>query len=72
MLGHGGIAVALNGVNLNPKPVKRSNVHVARCAGTQEYNVLERFATRNKLGRHVGMIVETDPIAGKQAGQIRR
>ena len=49
--------------------VEGQHVHVARCAGAEEYDVPQRRALRHQLGRHVGMVVDTDVVAGKDARQ---
>ncbi len=70
VLGDRGVAVALDGVHLTPSAVQRRHVHVARGAGAEEHDVLEALALRDQFGRHVGMVVEADVVAGEQARQV--
>ncbi len=70
MLGDGGVAVALDGVYLDGERVERRHVHVARCAGAEEYDVPEALALRDDFGRHVGMIVDADIVSGQELRQL--
>ena len=54
---------------VTPRSVERRHVHVARRAGAEEHDVLERAALRDHVGRHVGMVVEADLVAVDQARQ---
>jgi hypothetical protein len=51
MLGHRDIAVAFDGMHLDAEPIERRNIHVARCAGAEEHDVLEAVTARHDFGR---------------------
>ena len=67
MLGHGGVAIALDGVHGDAAALKLIDIHVAGRAGAEEHDVLERRALRHQLGRHSGVVVERDRVAFEQA-----
>ena len=57
-------------MHLDAELVELGDVHVARGAGSEKHDVLEAAALRDQLGRHVGMVVETDVVAVEQARQV--
>jgi len=70
VLGDRSVAVALDGVHFDAEPVQRRDVHVARCAGAQKDDVLEPAALGHHLGRHIGVVVEANIVAGEQPRQV--
>ena len=69
VLGDRRVAVALDGVNLDATRLERADIHVARSARAEKHDVLERRAKRHLLGRHEGVIVESDLITRHDLGQ---
>jgi len=67
LLGDGGVAIALDGVNLDAERFDLRHVHVARGAGAEEHDVLEALALPHQIGRHVGMIVDGDFVVTDDA-----
>ena len=70
VLGHRDVAIALDGVHGDAARLELVDIHVARRAGAEEHDVLERLALRHQLGRHVGMVVEHDLVGADHARQI--
>ena len=70
VLGDRNVAIALDGVHGDAEAGQRRNVHVARGAGAEKNDVLELAAFGHDLGRHVGMVVEADVVAGQEPRQI--
>ena len=70
VLGHRGIAVALDGVHRDAEPPERRDVHVARRAGAEKHDVPQRATAGDLLGRQIGMIVEADVATLQEARQV--
>src|SRR5262245_31875575 len=70
VLGHRNVAVALDGVHGHAQSIERRHVHVARGAGAEEHDVAQCRALRHQLGRHIGMVVDADVIAGEHTRQL--
>ena len=70
VLGDRGVAVALDGVDANAARLELGDVHVARRAGAEKDDVLERVALRDQFGRHVGVVVDADVVAVQQPRQL--
>ena len=68
VLGHRGVAISLDGVHGDAVALEFVDIHVAGGTGAEEYDVLEAAALRHQLGRHVGVVVERDVVAGEHAG----
>src|SRR5580704_15415732 len=70
VLGHGGVAVALDGVDANSARLKFGDVHVARRTGAKEDNVFEGVALGDQVGRHVRVVVDANVVAFKKPRQV--
>ena len=70
VLGHRGVAVALDDVHLDAARFQFADIHVARGSGAEEHDVLELLALRHQFGRHVGVVVDGDVVAGEHARQF--
>jgi len=70
LLGHGGVAIALDGMDLHAQRFDLGHIHVARRAGAEEHDVLEVLALRDQIGRHVAVIVDGDVMAADDARQL--
>ena len=69
VLGHRGVAVALDDVHGDAVLGQFLGVHVAARAGAEEDDVLQAGAAPHHLGRHLAVVVEHEVVAGEQAGQ---
>jgi hypothetical protein len=70
-LGHGRVAVALDGVDLDAEVGQLLRVHVRARAGAEEDDVLQVCAFPHDVGREVRVVVDGDGVAGQQLGQVR-
>jgi hypothetical protein len=70
LLGDGGVAIALDGMDLDAERFDFRHVHVARRTGAEKHNVFEVPALPDQVGRHVRMIVDADVVIGDDARQL--
>ena len=70
VLGDSGVAVALDGVDANAARGELVDIHVARRAGAEKHDMLERGAARGQRGRQVAVIVDADRVTAEQSRQL--
>ena len=70
MLGHGRVAVALDGGDLDAEPLRCSKVDEAAGAGAQEHDMLEAGAARERRLGEVGRVVDAGVVALEEPGNI--
>ena len=70
VLGHGGVAIALDDVHGDAVGGEFLGVHVAARAGAQEDDVLQVAAPGHPFCRHIGPVVQHEMLPGEQVGQL--
>ena len=69
VLGHRGVAIALDDVHGDAVLGEFLGMHVAARAGAEKDDVLQAGAAPHDFGRHLAVIVEHEVVAGEQPGQ---
>ncbi len=70
MLGHGGVAVALDDVHGLADGGQFLGVHVAARAGAEEDDVPDVLAVAHRRGRHLAVVIEHEVVAAEQGGEF--
>ena len=71
VLGHRGVAVTLDGRDLDAEPFRGGKIDEAACAGAEKHDVLEAGAALQRGLGEIGRIIDARVVALKQPGDIR-